>query len=155
VTIVSEHLIQTADAALVGLERRQANRVPLPLPFGERVSDRPPPRTDFERWLQERVLCTFCRRDFKEEQPDWRRISFPESHRGQIICAYCISDCGFTGCELYCESASYCSHVVNVFGLDEPPEDWQYLVPGWVQVADAFAHGPETYIPIIRASIVE
>ena len=77
-------------------------------------------------------------------------IAFPPTRAGKVICASCISSVGFTGCEYFVHSRSFASYVVNVFGTDQPPDDWEYDPPGWRDVARAFAEGPQTYVPRLR-----
>jgi hypothetical protein len=151
VSIVADHVLEAADAALDRLAREQAE-LPrsLPHPFDERVLEDEPPRTDHERWLRERVVCNFCREDYKRSEPLWVRVNLPGRFAGRIICATCISEIGFTGCEWYVHSAKFASHVINVFGRDTPPEDWEYCAPGWQQVAEALERGPEIYTPLRR-----
>lgn len=147
-SIVADHVLETADAALDRLARVQAETTrALPGPFDDRVVDDEPPRNNHERWLRERVVCSFCREDHKHDEPLWVRINIPGRFTGRIICATCISDIGFTGCEWYGHSAKFASHVINVFGRDTPPEDWDYRAPGWRQVAEALERGPEAYVP--------
>lgn len=150
-TIASDSVLNAADAALSAYWRelsKESRRLPPPL--DESVVGRAWPRSDHERWLRERVVCSFCREDYKRSEPLWVRIGIACSHAGQIICADCISDIGFTACEWYLHSKSFASYVVNVFGTDEPPEDWEYLTPGWRQIADALRCGPEVYVPVLR-----
>jgi hypothetical protein len=151
VTIVADHVLETADAALSGLIREQeVEKRALPAPFDERVLDQEPPRSDHERWLRERAVCSFCREDYKPTEPLWVRVQVPGRFAGRIICATCISAIGFTGCEWYVHSRAFASHVINVFGTHTPPDDWEYLPPGWRDVADALEHGPEVYVPRLR-----
>lgn len=150
-SIVADHVLETADAALDRLAREQtgAQRT-LPQPFDERVLGREPPRTEHEHWLHERVVCNFCREDYRRREPLWVRINLPGRFAGRIICAKCVSEVGFTGCEWSVHSANFASHVINIFGRDIPPEEWEHRAPGWRQVADALENGPEVYTPTPR-----
>jgi hypothetical protein len=144
-------VLETADAALVGLLcERESDCRSLPAAFDGRVVDQAPPRTEYERWLRERVVCGFCREDYEEREPLWVTINLPGRFAGRKICASCISAVGFTGCEWFVHSRTFASHVINVFGVDVPPEDWEYLSPSWRDVALAFEKGPKTYAPRFR-----
>jgi len=151
VTIVSEHVIETADSALAWLATRR-NYPSLPAAFDERVREEKEPRTDHERWLRQAVVCNYCRQDYHPREPLFARISLHCSHTGQVICANCISDIGFTGCEWYEHSRTFASHVVNVFGVNEPPEYWEYLPPDWREVANAFERDHEVWTPTRRVA---
>lgn len=154
-TIISDHVLNTAEATLQQLERRRPARTrPLPSALDDRVIAQDEPRSDYERWLRTRVVCSFCREDYKPDEL-FARINLPGSQLGKIICASCISEIGFTGCEWFIQSRTFASHVINIFGTDEPPEDWDYLKPRWREVAAALEEGPEIWVPTPRATSPE
>lgn len=147
--IAAEHVLDMAEAALDGYVREQVDAYGISAPFSELV-DEEPPLTEYERWLSERVVCDFCPEDYKPSEPLWVRVNFPGRYTGKIICASCISAIGFTGCEWFIPSANFASYVVNVFGQSTPPDDWKYAPPGFREVAEAFKHGPQVYVPVPR-----
>ena len=49
------------------------------------VLDEDAPRSDHERWLGERIVCSFCGEDYKPTGPLWRRVALPGAHTGKVM----------------------------------------------------------------------
>lgn len=142
---------QTRTMAAQALDDFASRLVVLPEPVDERLLAREP-RTEHERWVQQRVVCDFCRDDYKPNEPLWVKVGIPCSYVGKIICAACVGEIGFTGCHWHQSSRTFGSYIVSIFGRDEPPDDWGYERPSWPDVLAALRYGSDAYATRLLAA---